>query len=89
MNPQHFDAVEVCRCVDCMDAGLNRYVERVHEGAQLPDESVGEPFWSVYLHYDLQQSGRRGLECVADCAVAEHARLVAEAPRLWIAAAPG
>lgn len=87
MNPKDYDAVEIHRCVECQDAGLNRYVELVDEGEELPGEAVGAPFWSVYLHYDPDQGMGTGVECVADCAVAEHAQLVAEALRRWIAAA--
>jgi hypothetical protein len=84
MNPQHFNAVELHRCVSCMDAGMNRYVEQVEEGCGIPDEAVGPPFWSVYLHHAPERSKGTGLECVADCAVPEHAELVAQALRVWL-----
>ena len=87
MNPKDYDAVEVHRCVECLDAALNRYVEQVDEDGEMPDETTGAPFWSVYLHHAPERGECRGIECVADCAVEEHAQLVAEALRRWIAAA--
>jgi hypothetical protein len=84
MNPEMFDAVEIHRCVECMDAGMNPYVEPVEEGEELPGEAEGAPFWSVYLHHAPGRSEGTGLECVADCATQEHAQLVANGLRQWI-----
>jgi hypothetical protein len=80
MNLEMFDAVEVHRCVRCMDAGLNEYVE-IDDGEDAPvsHEAVGDPFWVVYLHHVPDRGEGRGLECVADCATLEKAEMVSQA----------
>jgi len=86
MKPEDYDAVEIHRCVECMDAGMNRYMEQVDDEHEIPEEAAGVPFWSVFLHHDPERSQGRGVVCVADCTVPEHADVIAEALRLWIAA---
>jgi hypothetical protein len=84
MNPELFDAVEIHRCVACMDAGMYPYVEPIDEGEELPGEAEGAPFWSVYLHHDSDRCEGTGMECVADCATQEQTQLVADGLRQWI-----
>lgn len=81
-----FDGVEVGKCVEIGDG---HDVVRIEEDEDLTDDVVGEPFWSVYLHYDPEKSESRGVEAICDCWVSEHAIVIAEALRQQLSVMAG
>ncbi len=81
-----FDAVEVGKCVEIGDS---HDVVRIEENEELTDDVVGEPFWSVYLHYDPEKSESRGVESICDYWELEHAIVIADALRQQLSVMAG